>query len=159
MLILCGVAPGQVESGRRADVLVQEKRVKPITEVELYEIDDPAKPYRVVMWCVPPGPPEDVRIGERFPEGSIEVPKSFGAIWFDVSTRQGGFVAQATFAADADAVRCDTITVSEAHRKKGVATSLYEIASDMFQGPVIPSDNQTSDAVGFCGGRTQILHP
>jgi hypothetical protein len=153
------VAPGQVESGRRADVRVQEKRVKPITKLEMYEIDDPAEPYRVVMWCLPPGPPEDPRIGERFPEGSIEVPKSFGAIWFDVSTWQGGFVAQATFAADADAVRCDTITVNEAHRMKGVATQLYETASGVFQGPVIPSDNQTPDAVAFWGGRTQILRP
>lgn len=56
----------------------KEKRVKAITEVELYEIDDPAAPYRVVMWCLPPGPPEDVRLGERFPEGSITVPKSSG---------------------------------------------------------------------------------
>lgn len=87
------------------------------------------------------------------------MPKSFGAIWFDVSTWQGGFVAQATFAADADAVRCDTITVNPAHRRKGVATSLYEIASEMFQGPVVPSDNQTAEAEAFWGGRTEILHP
>lgn len=137
----------------------KEKRVKAITEVELYEIDDPAAPYRVVMWCLPPGPPEDVRLGERFPEGSITVPKSFGAIWFDVSTRQGDWVAQATFAADADAVRCDTITVNAAHRRNGIATSLYETASEMFQGPVIPADIQTPDAKAFWGGRTQILHP
>ncbi|WP_313552967.1 hypothetical protein [Brevundimonas sp.] len=59
LLILCGVAPRKIESIPRADVLVQETRVKPITDVERYEIDDPAEPYRVVMWCPPPGSPED----------------------------------------------------------------------------------------------------
>jgi len=49
VLILCGVAPGQVESGRRADVLFQETAVKAITEVELFEIVDSGEPYRIYV--------------------------------------------------------------------------------------------------------------
>lgn len=133
--------------------------MKAITKFECHEIDDQTEPYRVVLWRVPPGPREDARIAERFDEKSIDVPKSFGSIWFQLWTWEGGSVAQATFAADADAVRCDTITVHPTYRLRGIATRLYEAASESFQGPVVPSENQTPDAVAFWRGRKQILHP
>jgi len=53
-------------------------------------------------------------------------------------------------------VRCDLIAVQEPHRRKGIATVVYELASEIFDAPVVPATVQSDDARAFWAGRTEI---
>lgn len=88
---------------------------------------------------------------------SIAVPMSAGSLWCwveDVSNSAA--VAQAVFGADGSVIRCDTVNVDLAHRRKGIAWTLYVIASSLLKAPAVPSDLRSPDAVAFWAGRDFI---
>lgn len=134
---------------------------KAIIDIEqhTYTAPDGDCPYRVEAYCIPPGPTADVRVRDRFDNRTIELPKDLGSIWFEVFDRSGGWAGSATFAGGDGAVQCDLIQIEPAHRCKGIATLLYQIASSTFEAPVIPSITQSDEAKAFWAGRSQISFP
>lgn len=97
---------------------------------------------------------------EDFDDRSMAVPHDMGSIWIDVREYpKGALVALAAFGADATVVRCHNIEVMLAYRKKGVAKALYQLASCIFEAPVVPSAILSPDAVKFWGKQTQIVYP
>lgn len=84
---------------------------------------------------------------------SIQVANTSGSVWMKVfEPHNKSPIAWATFAADHQVVRCDTIEVEYQHRRKGIATALYVIASCIFEAPVIPSDDLSQDSRLFWAG-------
>ena len=97
---------------------------------------------------------------ECFDDRSIGVAHDMGSIWIYVfEPETGALVANAVFGADNAVVRCDTIEVMLAYRGKGVAKALYQLASCIFEAPVVPSTILSPDAVKFWGKKTQIVYP
>lgn len=97
---------------------------------------------------------------EHFDDRSVGVHHGMGSIRIivcDAGAR--AIVAIAVFGADAGVVRCDTIEVSSLYRRKGVAMALYQLASCIFEAPVVRSHILSPDAVLFWGNRTQIVCP
>lgn len=128
----------------------------PITEFQQFTYTLPGWPYRAEAYCVPPCLPATHRVRQRFDDRSIPLPKVLGSVWFEVWEPGGGLVAQATFAGGAATVQCDGIDVDADHRRKGIATAVYNIASSIFAAPVVPAAVQTADAKVFWNGRSQI---
>jgi GNAT superfamily N-acetyltransferase len=114
----------------------------------------PSLIFEVIL--VPPNSLEMGFGGEDLDSRSIDVPKSNGSIWFRVYTLEieKVFVAHATFAASAETVQCDTISVMEKYRRQGVATVLYDLAAEVFEGEVVPSNNLTEEAIRFWENRS-----
>jgi hypothetical protein len=103
----------------------------------------------------PPGE-TDARIRDRFDSRTIELPKELGSIWFEVFDPAGAWAATATFAGGEGVVRCDLIEVERPHRRQGIATVVYMLASRIFDAPVVPASVRSDDAVTFWAGRTEI---
>lgn len=113
--------------------------------------------YAAFITLVPAGLDTQDPLRERHDDRSIAVDKTMGSVWIDVVDYVGGaMVATAVFAADAQAVRCDTVDVMPLYRRKGVATALYKIASRSFAAAVVPTDNLSEDAKRFWGTRSRI---
>lgn len=90
-------------------------------------------------------------------ERTIDVPRTSGSIWFWVFLNGDPIhIATATFAADDLVVRCDAIHVAKLHRRKGIATKLYRLASSIFQAKIVPSDVLQEDGIRFWRGRSAI---
>lgn len=100
--------------------------------------------------------PTNDRVRDRFDDRTIAVPKAPGSVWFEVWDPQNALAAHVTFAAEGQSVRCDGIEVEQPHRRKGIATALYQLASEIFAGPVVPAQVQTIEAKMFWNGRSQI---
>lgn len=84
---------------------------------------------------------------------SICLPNTSGSLWMRVFELQSESpIAVATFAADDQVVRCDTIEVEDDYLRKGIATALYVKASCIFGAPVIPSDDLSEDGQSFWAG-------
>jgi GNAT superfamily N-acetyltransferase len=64
----------------------------------------------------------------------------------------------AVFAADHIGVRCDNVEVLPHHQRKGIATWMYRIASEIFGAPVYPSATRSEDALAFWSDRPIIHH-
>ena len=126
--------------------------------VELDRLEGPLRSgFKVVVVKVPPGLPLDHRCRELYDDRSVRVPCEAGTIWCTVQAPDGADgVACATFAADSESVRCDTIDVTPEYRRKGIANALYDLASSVFGAAVIPSDLLTDDGRRFWGTRTKI---
>jgi len=125
-------------------------------EIEQFEGEVlPGFLFKVVK--IPPGLASTHPARERCDDRSIHVPKSAGSVWIEVWTSTGAsLAASATFAADAEAVRCDTVDVMPDYRRLGIATVLYRLASELFEAPVVPSETLSEDARLFWGRRTSI---
>jgi hypothetical protein len=88
---------------------------------------------------------------------SISVANTSGSLWFRIYPKGSETpIAIATFAADADVVRCDSINVDEAHRRRGIANHAFWLAACFFEAPVVPSSTQLSGGQLFWHGRTSI---
>lgn len=112
----------------------------------------------LTVLLVPPGLPTDHIARHEADDRSIAVPKEFGSLWFQVIDRNTGApIANATFAADAVAARCDTIEVTNEYRRQGIASEIYRHVSVIFAAPVVPSDCLSDDARAFWNGRDQII--
>lgn len=86
------------------------------------------------------------------------MPNTSGSLWCRVHAGDTeSVIAQATFAADGVAVRCDTIDVDAQHRCRGIANALYRFAACAFEAPVVPSDTVLDGGVAFWRGRTSIV--
>ncbi len=140
---------------------VLEKAIMPkaIIDIEQHTYTDEDWPYRIEVYCIPPGPTANVRVRDRFDNRMIDLPMDFGSIWFEVFDPSGGWAGSATFAGGDGAVQCDLIQIEPAHRCRGIATILYQIASSTFEAPVIPSATQSYEAKAFWAGRSQISYP
>lgn len=115
----------------------------------------PSFVFKVVK--IPAGLADTDPIRERYDDRSIEVPKSAGSIWVEVRTStDASLAAWATFAADDREVRCDTVDVMPDYRRLGIANALYQLASELFEAPVVPSDTLSEDARLFWGARRVI---
>jgi hypothetical protein len=62
---------------------------------------------------------------------------------------QERIVANATFAASKTSVKSDTIEVIKPYRRKGIASLLYDLASETFELPNKPSNILSDDAKAF----------
>lgn len=103
----------------------------------------PNFPYRDAPW--------------EYDDRGINIPKNSGSLWFRICTvTDSAPVGQATFAADDTAVRCETITVDEDHRGKGIASHVYTCAACIFDAPVVPSGTLLDGGERFWRGRTSI---
>lgn len=88
----------------------------------------------------------DPRIHDYDPR-SISIPQTSGAVWFRVlEAGTDRYIGHATFAADEFAIRCDTIDVSSSHRRKGIATALYDYVEDIFDALTQPSELRSEEA-------------
>ena len=88
----------------------------------------------------------DPRIHDYDPR-SIAVPQTSGAVWFRVLVAgMDRYIGHATFAADEIAVRCDTIDISPSHKRKGIATALYDYVEEIFDALTQPSELRTEQA-------------
>ncbi|MCB2402263.1 MULTISPECIES: GNAT family N-acetyltransferase [Rhizobium/Agrobacterium group] len=95
----------------------------------------------------------DPRIHDYDPR-SIAVSQTSGAVWFRVlEARTDRYIGHATFAADEIAVRCDTIDISPSHKRKGIATALYDYVEDIFDALTQPSELRTEEARLFWDNR------
>jgi hypothetical protein len=129
---------------------------KAITQVQRWSgpIDEV---FELVAMEVPPGLARDDPHRSIFDDRSIEVPKSHGSLWCDVQLKSdGSFVGKAVFAADDEVARCDTVDVMPEYRRRGLAAALYQLAADIFEVPVVPTDLRSDDAIAFWGERTEI---
>ncbi|VTO17790.1 hypothetical protein [Brevundimonas vancanneytii] len=124
-----------------------------IFEQQTYDLD--GWPYRVEANCIPPDE-ADARIRDRFDSRAIDLPKELGSIWFEVFDPVGAWAATATFACGEGVVRCDLIEVERPHRRQGIATVVYILASKIFDAPVVPASVRSDDALAFWAGRTEI---
>lgn len=115
--------------------------------------------YQVTVTELPPGLSASHPLTGILDSRSIKVPKTAGAIHLLVETRDHKqMIGVAVFAADEDVVRCDSIEVMPDYRRQGVATGLYRLASRIFRGPVVPSDELNENDKAFWGSRTEIVH-
>lgn len=106
--------------------------------------------YRLQKCTIPPGLPSNDRDRNGHDDRDIQVPKTNGSLWctvFEVNT--GDIVAVATFAASRKSVMCDTIDVDANHRRKGIATALYDLSETIFAVSVVPSSIQSPDSKKF----------
>ena len=94
---------------------------------------------------------------DRFDDRAIAVPNELGSVWVTVYSHEdkSSIAAVATFAATNDSVRCDSVEVNLTHRRRGVATPLYDLASKVFELPIVPSDTLSEDAKAFWSNRQQ----
>ncbi|WBO24320.1 hypothetical protein [Sphingomonas abietis] len=116
--------------------------------------------YAAIVTLVPTGLDTQDPLRERHDDRSIDIDNTMGSVWIDVvDPENDAVVATAVFAADAQAVRCDTVDVMLPYREKGVATALYRIASRVFDAPVVPSGLLSDEAQLFWGVKTQIRWP
>lgn len=129
--------------------------LKRIAEVAArYEIL--AEVYTVEIVALPAGFPYQEAPWD-FDDRSIEIPNKAGSLWLHVFIEdRSSIVAYAIFAGDDDVVRCSDIHVAEGHRRKGLATSLYQMAASFFEAPIVPSRMLLNDGALFWGKRTQI---
>lgn len=89
---------------------------------------------------------------------SVDVVNTSGSLWVRVfCDEQDTPIAVATFAADDEVVRCDTIDVNVEHRCRGIANALYHLAACLFEAPVVPSGNLLDGGEAFWRGRTSIV--
>ena len=106
--------------------------------------------YYLQFTVVPPGLSSSHPSREMNDDRSIEVPNELGSLWcriFQSDNRTP--VASAVFAASRDSVLCDTIDVHEAHRRKGLATFLYNLAEQIFEVPAAPSEILSDGSQAF----------
>ena len=103
------------------------------------------------MSLVPKGLPEDHHIRQKYDDRSIQVPNENGSLWITVrrDDSQGASVAEAVFASTQRTVQCDTIEVHRDFRLLGIATKLYDLAEEVFDAPVVPSETLSEDAMQF----------
>ena len=125
-----------------------------ITSCDEYEYDDDE--CRIVINAIPPATGDNHPFPENLDDRSIGVPKTHGSVWARVYDQQNNIVGHATLASDGVAGRCDTIEIDKQHRRKGLATKIYKIASHVFGCPIVPSDTLTQDAKNFWGNQTHI---
>lgn len=105
--------------------------------------------YHVEAVSLPPHTATTHPIGFEHDDRSIEVPNELGSLWLVVTSTEGEIAAQATFAATPSCILCDTIEVVDEHRRKGIATALYDFAELIFGGLTQPSGVLTDDAKAF----------
>ncbi|MEL7831333.1 hypothetical protein AAG604_04145 [Citromicrobium bathyomarinum] len=116
--------------------------------------------YAAIVTLIPAGLDSQDPLRESHDDRSIDIDKTMGSVWIDVvNPADDAMIAMAVFAADAQAVRCDTVNVMPPYRKKAVATALYKIASRVFDAPVVPSGLLSDEAQMFWGVKTQIRWP
>jgi hypothetical protein len=91
---------------------------------------------------------------ENDDRGITKVPKNWGSLWVKILDDAGNYLGgAATFAASEKSVMCDTIDVPEDHRRKGIATYLYDLAEAVFGVAAEPSSLLSDDAKKFWAKR------
>ena len=112
--------------------------------------------YHFVFVLVPPKLPYDHPARQDFDDRSIDVDNELGSAWIKgyCGPANDNPVVVATFAATTDAVRCDTIDVVEAHRRRGIATTVYDSVGELLSLPVVPSDVLSDEAKAFWASRS-----
>jgi hypothetical protein len=114
--------------------------------------------FRVSVVGIPPNLPSRDIHRDQYDDRTFQVCHTMGTLWFTVfNVADGKFVGHAAFGADSSAVRCDTISIETNFRRNGVASALYELASCIFEAPVIKSNILSQDAHSFLSNRTEIL--
>lgn len=110
--------------------------------------------YAVEIAFVPYGLPDDHALRGLYDDRSIAVSAMAGSLWMTLFTADDQrCVGAATFAADASAVRCDSIIIGLRFRRRGLASCLYELAGSLFEAPVVPGALLTGDAIAFWRAR------
>lgn len=110
--------------------------------------------YVVKIAFVPYGLPDDHAWRGLYDDRLIAVPAMAGSVWMTLFTAEDQRCAgAATFAADALAVRCDTITIGLPFRRRGLASRLYELAGSLFEASVVPGALLSADAIAFWRAR------
>ena len=128
-----------------------------ITQQDVVLVDIPGCRYTAVAELLPPRFPYQQSNWEN-DDRSLEVPNVSGSIWIRAYERgKTAQVAYAFFEGDADLVRCDDVNVDEIHRRQGIATFLYRLASFLFEAPIVPSDRLLEDGVKFWRHRAKIV--
>ena len=116
--------------------------------------------YDATITEVPFGLAPHDPVRESFDDRSNGVPHDMGSAWIEIRDPvKSELVATSVFGADAKVVRCYTVEVTLAYRRKGIATALYQLASCIFEAPVVPSDILSDDAAAFWGKQTEIVCP
>ncbi len=114
--------------------------------------------FTVSVVGIPPDLPSRDIHRDQYDDRTFHVCHTMGTIWFKVyNVEDGKFVGHAEFGSDSVAVRCDTVTIEASFRRNGVASALYELASYIFNAPVVKSNILSQDAVDFWSGRTEIF--
>lgn len=123
----------------------------PITSPEAFELTLTDLPeYRFSCVVLPPDTATSHPLGHDHDDRDIAVPKDWGSLWVKILDSSGDYLGgAATFAAGEKSVMCDTIDVPEEHRCKGIATSLYDLAEEVFGVPADPSPTLSPDAEAF----------
>jgi GNAT superfamily N-acetyltransferase len=113
--------------------------------------------FKLVATEVPAGLATEDPHRSLYDDRTIEIPSSNGSLWCDVERADGAaFVGKAVFAADAEVARCDTVDIMPQYRRQGLAAALYQLAADIFETYVVPTNLRSNDAIAFWGGRTEI---
>lgn len=106
--------------------------------------------YRFAVTALPAATGTTHPLGYDFDDRSIDVPNEWGSLWIRILDNAGNDLGGgATFAATERSVMCDTIDVPEEHRRKGIATSLYDLAEHVFGLVTEPSPILSEDAKAF----------
>jgi hypothetical protein len=133
-----------------------QRMTKKIEKIEGYELTDTPVGYRVKIITVPVNLPTDHRIRCPYDDRSIIVPNTHGSIWMEVYEEGNDiYIAHGDFAATEESVMCATVEVNQHHRRKGIATVLYDLAEKLFEQHVVPSPGHSEDAQAFWAARVE----
>jgi hypothetical protein len=123
------------------------------------DLTDPPR-YLFLLVALPPNTGCSHSYDSSFDDRSVDLPKSWGTIWFRVrDTTCGGHIGHATFAASPLSVICDTIHIDDDHRRRGIATQLYDLAEKVFAVPAVPSHILSDEAEAFWAKRNLRKDP
>lgn len=122
-----------------------------VTAPKTFDLTPPDLPgYRFSCVVLPPNTGTSHSLGHDHDDRGIEVPKDWGSLWVQILDEDGNYLSgAATFAASEKSVMCDTIEVPEEHRRKGIATYLYDRAEEVFGVPAEPSPILSPEAEAF----------
>lgn len=110
--------------------------------------------YYFDLSLVPPGLPTQDQARFEFDDRSITYDCTNGSLWFRiVEEASQSHVGHATFALGDGVIICDSIDIRCDHRRKGIATSIYDLIERLFEIAIKPSDVQTDCAKEFWKSR------
>jgi len=120
-------------------------------EIECFELVADHR-YKIAAYRLPSSFNHCPDLHEDIDCRDIAVPKERGVLWCHVHYEgQNPPVARGIFGAGSNSIQCDEVHVNNGHRRRGIATALYQLANIIFDDIVVKSPVVIDDGPLFWG--------